>query len=123
MYAAGHFDPAIEKAIATAFERWEPGPEQRYPPVKPAAERSLVTADRPGAAHSTIRLGLPAPDPTHKDYIPMQVTDGLLGGTFVSRITTNIREQKGYTYSPFSRIATFFHEGFWVEPVVNFRLK
>jgi predicted Zn-dependent peptidase len=42
--------------------------------------------------------------PTDKDYIPLQVTDTLLGGAFTSRITNNIREQKGYTYSPFSHV-------------------
>jgi hypothetical protein len=32
------------------------------------------------------------------------VTNSLLGGAFMSRITTNIREQKGYSYSPFSSL-------------------
>ncbi len=34
--------------------------------------------------------------------VALQVTHTLLGGSFSSRITANIREQKGYTYSPFA---------------------
>src|SRR5215470_19722911 len=41
--------------------------------------------------------------------------DSLLGGSFASRITSNIREQKGYTYSPFSQIGTRRHLAYWVE--------
>jgi zinc protease len=60
-------------------------------------------------------VGLPVPDPTAKDYTALQVTDALLGGTFGSRITTNIREQKGYTYSPFSSVATHRRDAYWVQ--------
>ena len=39
----------------------------------------------------------------------------LLGGYFSSRITTNIREQKGYTYSPFSQISWRHGDAYWAE--------
>jgi predicted Zn-dependent peptidase len=45
----------------------------------------------------------------------MNVTDALLGGTFGSRITSNIREDKGYTYSPSSFIWTRKKASMWVE--------
>lgn len=60
-------------------------------------------------------MGLPVADPTSADYIGLDVMDSLLGGSFASRITSNIREQKGYTYSPFSQIATRHHLAYWVE--------
>jgi len=41
--------------------------------------------------------------------------DSLLGGAFASRITSNILEQKGYTYSPFSQIGTRHHLAFWLQ--------
>jgi len=41
--------------------------------------------------------------------------DTLLGGSFASRITSNIREQKGYTYSPFSQIDTRRHLAYWLQ--------
>jgi zinc protease len=43
------------------------------------------------------------------------VTDALLGGSFASRITSNIREQKGYTYSPFSTVTANYRSAVWAE--------
>src|SRR2546430_10206944 len=40
------------------------------------------------------------------------VTNALLGGSFNSRITSNIREQKGYTYSPYSEISRRYHDAY-----------
>src|SRR5262249_10272617 len=39
----------------------------------------------------------------------------LLGGSFSSRITSNIREQKGYTYSPSSQVSARDHTAYWAE--------
>jgi predicted Zn-dependent peptidase len=47
--------------------------------------------------------------------VALRVTDALLGGAFGSRITSNIREQKGYTYSPYSTISAHPGEANWVE--------
>jgi predicted Zn-dependent peptidase len=41
--------------------------------------------------------------------------DSILGGSFGSRITANIRENKGYTYSPGSFVWNRFKTGYWVE--------
>src|SRR5256884_7289074 len=40
------------------------------------------------------------------DYEGAEVADAIYGGTFTSRLVTNIREDKGYTYSPGSNLAT-----------------
>ena len=68
------------------------------------ATRRFALLDRADAPQSTVLLGLRVPSPSHKDWVALQVTDALLGGAFASRITSNIREQKGYTYSPFSTV-------------------
>ena len=60
-------------------------------------------------------MGLPVPDPTNPDNIPLTVTNALLGGSFGSRITSNIREQKGYTYSPTSQVSRRYHDAYWAE--------
>ena len=61
--------------------------------------------DRPGAVQSTIDLGLPVADPSQSDWIALAGDrTRCFGGSFASRITSNIREQKGYTYSPFSTV-------------------
>ena len=71
--------------------------------------------ERKEAPQSTLRLGLVVADPSHPDYLPLTVMNTLLGGSFASRITTNIREQKGYTYSPNASVTTFFRVGQWVQ--------
>jgi predicted Zn-dependent peptidase len=53
--------------------------------------------------------------PTSPDYIPLVVTNAMLGGSFGSRITANIREKHGYTYSPNSALATHPGAGTWTE--------
>jgi predicted Zn-dependent peptidase len=55
------------------------------------------------------------PNPSHQDWVALEVTDALLGGAFGSRITANIREDKGYTYSPFSSIESHPGVASWVE--------
>jgi predicted Zn-dependent peptidase len=64
---------------------------------------------------STIGVGLPVADPSKADWVALDVTNSLLGGSFGSRITSNIREQKGYTYSPFSFIDAKYHAATWLE--------
>jgi predicted Zn-dependent peptidase len=71
--------------------------------------------DRPGAPQSTIYLGMPAVAPSDADYVKFVVMDSLLGGSFGSRITANIRENKGYTYSPYSSLWNRFKTGYWYE--------
>ena len=116
LYVVGRFDPAIKRTIETAFENWTSGPPLKRDPPSAIAKAGLITVDRPGAVQSTLRIGLPlAVTPADADYIPLEVTDALLGGSFTSRITNNIREQKGYTYSPFSQVVTRFHSSRWQE--------
>ena len=115
-YVAGRFDAAeMKKAISASFNGWAKGaaPAINRPKVRP--QRVLDVTDRPGAAQSTLLVGLPVPDPTSPDAIPLAVTNALLGGSFGSRITSNIREQKGYTYSPRSEVSRRYHDAYWAE--------
>jgi zinc protease len=116
LYVAGVFDPgATEAAIRDAFGSWAPGRPATRPVPTPRMTRSLTLIDRPGAVQSTILMGLPVPNPVQPDYVALKVVDGLLGGTFGSRITTNIRERKGYSYSPFSSVTNFCRQSYWAE--------
>src|SRR5581483_1921194 len=101
------------RARAPALLWARPAPATDVPKVKP--EHVLDVTDRPGAAQSTLYVGLPVPDATSPDNIQLTVMNALLGGSFGSRITSNIREQKGYTYSPFSQISRRYHDAYWAE--------
>ena len=116
LYVAGVFDgTAVERAIREAFGDWERGPAPTANQPTPKSVRSVQLIDRPNAVQSTIVLGLPVPDPSEKDYLTLEVADALLGGAFGSRITSNIREDKGYTYSPFSTVTDYAGQSHWYE--------
>lgn len=116
LFVVGQFNKtAVKSAIEKAFAGWMKGtPLTRNPPTV-AGKYSLTTIDRPNAPQSTIYLGVPAPNPKEADYIEFAVMDALLGGSFGSRITSNIRENKGYTYSPSSFNWTRYQTGYWIE--------
>ena len=116
LYVVGIFDQAaVERAVRESFESWAPGSPATVKPPTPRTGHSVTLLDRPNAVQSTIMVGLPVPGPAAKDYTALQVTDALLGGTFGSRVTTNIREQKGYTYSPYSYVSTHRRDAYWVQ--------
>jgi len=116
LYVVGRFDaPAVEASIRKAFEPWASGTPASPEPPKPASTRSVYLIDRPGAVQSTVLIGVPSVDPTNSDFIATTVMDALLGGAFASRITRNIREDKGYTYSPYSELSTRYRDSYWVE--------
>lgn len=116
LYVAGVFDPiAIEAAIRKGFESWEPGRATARPVVARPATPRFELVDKPNAAQSTVMLGLRVPDPAHPDWVALEVTNALLGGGFSSRIVANIREQKGYTYSPDSMLSPYPGQAHWVQ--------
>ena len=116
LYVSGVFDqPRMERAIRAAFSRWRAGSAATVRPPTPVARRQLDLIDRPDAVQSSLRVGLPVADPTSPDWVRLTVTDALLGGAFGSRITSNIREDKGYTYSPGSFVGNWPKTATWVE--------
>ena len=116
LYVAGVFDAAaVEAAIKQAFAGWAGPKAADAPTAPPYAGRQFALIDRADAPQSTVMLGLRVPTASSKDWIALEVTDALLGGAFGSRITTNIRELKGYTYSPFSQLEPHPGHADWVE--------
>lgn len=51
-----------------------------------------------GALQASVRIGMPLCPITHPDFAPFKVLDYVFGGYFGSRLMSNIREDKGYTY-------------------------
>ena len=116
IYVVGRFDPtAVEKAIRESLGKWKSGTDAAIPPVRSGARRAIHLIDRPGSVQSTLSIGLPVPDASHQDYLGLTVMNSLLGGSFGSRITSNIRERRGYTYSPGSNVSVRLGTGTWAE--------
>lgn len=116
LMAAGLFDEdALLEAARQGFDGWSPGTTGTVAPADRQASRSVRIIHRPGAEQSTLQVGRGVPHPGHGDYVAFEVLNALLGGSFYSRITLNIREDKGYTYSPRSSVSSRPGDAYWVE--------
>lgn len=117
VYVAGVFDAdAAREAVEHSFDSWEEGPDVLINIPEPVTGKVVLdVVDRPGASQSNLILGLPVVSPGHDDRIALQISNTLLGGYFSSRITANIREDKGYTYSPFSSLSTRYKDSYWAQ--------
>ncbi|MCC7052181.1 MAG: insulinase family protein [Gemmatimonadaceae bacterium] len=90
-------------ALASHFGSWSSA--ERPAPVTAVAVRPVSNTagrvflvDKPGAAQSIIVIGAPGVSRLSPDYPALVVMNTLLGASFSSRLNTNLRETKGYTY-------------------------
>jgi len=91
----------------------------KKPPAKVSAEpphprgRKVYLVHVPGAVQTQILAGCHAITRKHPDWVKMGLTNSLFGGAFNSRLVMNIREDKGYTYSPRSGVTALRQHGFF----------
>jgi len=100
-------DIDVDKTFAEvekAFGGWKSGtvPPDDNPPVPKRDKRQIYFVNRPGSVQSAIYIGNVSIPRKDKDYFAIRTASTIYGGSFYSRLTRNIREAKGYTYSPFS---------------------
>ena len=102
----GDLSPArATAAVQKALDAWTAAGTAVQVPAAPEQQgRTALLVDRPGAVQTTIRLGGAAPTRTDDDYAATVLANLVFGGYFSSRWVSNIREDKGYTYSPHSGI-------------------
>jgi predicted Zn-dependent peptidase len=82
--------------------------------LKSSEEKKFrVTNDKDGVQGS-IRIARPFPNRHHPDFLKIQVLNSLFGGFFGSRLMSNIREDKGYTYGIHSYLQNHIHESAWM---------
>lgn len=72
-----------------------------------------IRIEKPESVQSAIRMGKLAINRSHEDFPGFQVLNTVLGGYFGSRLMTNIREDKGYTYGIGSGVASLKHAGYF----------
>jgi len=88
-------------------------PVRTTPDPNPSPDRKIFVL-KPGAIQSAIRVGKTLVRKDHPDYLPLQVLITILGGYFSSRLMTNIREEKGYTYGIGAHFITLKKAGYLV---------
>jgi predicted Zn-dependent peptidase len=74
----------------------------RLPEPAPIKLGPTVLVDRPGAVQTNIRIAGPAVPPGHPESYALECANAIFGGAFMGRFIQNLREDKGYTYSPHS---------------------
>ncbi|MEO7517962.1 MAG: pitrilysin family protein [Acidimicrobiales bacterium] len=88
-------------AAEVALGGWSSGaPAQPLPAPPPFEPGPLVLVDRPGSVQTSIRLVGPALPRQHPDAAALALALTIFGGSFSSRLNANLREDKGWTYSP-----------------------
>lgn len=66
--------------------------------ITPATQKQHNVSNDPNGVQGSIRIARNFPNRHHADFQKMQVLNNVFGGYFGSRLMTNIREDKGYTY-------------------------
>ncbi len=88
-------------AAEGALGSWTSGsPAERMPEAPPFTPGPVVLVDRPGSVQTSIRVVGPALPRRHPDAAALALALTIFGGSFSSRLNANLREDKGWTYSP-----------------------
>lgn len=112
-------DAEARTQLQRRFGTWAVSGAERTPapvlvtPVRTTARR-VILVDKPGAAQSVVMIGVPGIERTTPDYASVMVMNTILGGSFSSRLMTNLRETKGYTYGVSSSFQWRPLPGAWI---------
>jgi zinc protease len=101
LIVVGDFDKAALKAkLEKSFDGWQSGSVSNValPAAKQFEKTGIYIVDRPNSAQSVVSIGQIGIDRANPDYFPVVVMNSVLGGGITSRISMNLREDKGYTY-------------------------
>lgn len=100
LMASGNIDDGVLQTIEEQFSRLE-NPSQpadtTFFPFEPSPANRYHTEKR-NAVQSSLRIGKSGVCLTDPDYACFMLLNTALGGYFGSRLMSNIREEKGYTY-------------------------
>lgn len=114
LFVAGNINEEVIKALDNEF-----GQEERVtaneapaviPPLQPADEHTAFTP-KEGCLQSSVSIGIKTiaqhTAEGFGDYPVLSILNTLLGGYFGSRLMSNIREKKGYTYGIYSALTAY----------------
>lgn len=108
MIIVGDIDAdGITAHIEKRFGTWRgtAGKAVKVKTAKQVQKRIVYLVDKPGAAQSIIHIGRIGVTRKTPDYYPITVMNTVLGGSFTSRLNSNLREEHGYSYGAFSRFS------------------
>jgi zinc protease len=101
--------------VEGVFGSWSaPQPAPLVWPAPPDhSGRRVYLVHRPGTVQTQILLGNLSITRRDPDWYRLTLANSIYGGAFHSRLVINIREQKGYTYSPGSGLNPLRQQGYF----------
>lgn len=112
----GRYDDALMQCLEKYFstEDWIDAPyhDDLWFDIKPTSDHKIFI-EKADAMQNAIRIGRALFTRDHNDFIPMTVLTTVLGGYFGSRLMSNIREEKGYTYGIGANMAPLHYSGYF----------
>jgi predicted Zn-dependent peptidase len=82
--------------------------------INPSTEKKFRIINDAEGVQGSIRIARPFPNRHHPDFLKTQVLNALFGGFFGSRLMSNIREDKGYTYGIGSYLQNHIQQSAWM---------
>jgi len=115
IFAAGKLPADLEKSLNKYFGDL-PNREINVPAavIQPGQEKKQHLVNDPDGIQGSIRIARPFPSRHHPDFLKAQVLNTLFGGYFGSRLMSNIREDKGYTYGIHSYLQNHIQQSAWM---------
>lgn len=82
--------------------------------LQPATEKKYRIMNDPEGVQGSIRMARDFPNRHHPDFMKAMVLNCVFGGFFGSRLMSNIREDKGYTYGIHSYLMNHLQHSGWM---------
>jgi len=103
------------KQVEKIFSAWSGGAAESSPDpaLGEIRGRRVRLVNLPGSVQTQILVGNRAITRKHPDWKKLTLANSIYGGAFNSRLVMNIREQKGYTYSPRSGVHPLRQHGYF----------
>ncbi|MBN2801039.1 MAG: insulinase family protein [Deltaproteobacteria bacterium] len=91
------------------------GEGEALPPADftPPTERRVIAVSTPGLGQVQLMVRLAAPERGSEDQGAFELVNQVLGGSFLSRLNSNLREEKGLTYGAYSSYGPDQTRGLW----------
>lgn len=115
IFMAGNITDETLQLIEKHFGKHQPNGK-----IISATNKSIYTdptfkhfINKDDSVQSSVRIGTISIPKTHPDFAELNVLNTAFGGYFGSRLMTNIREDKGYTYGIYSSITHYVHSSYF----------
>lgn len=114
LFLTGSFTDSTKNAIISLIEK-KLTPPHNFQSLKFEKEQYFQESiDKNESLQSSIYIGNKSLNRSHQHYPGLLLINEVFGGYFGSRLMQNIREDKGYTYSIYSHIASFRDDAYFV---------